>query len=71
MKNQKPSAVNGTKDKQAFVELLVNNNNQEIQSLPTKNIDIDMHFECFQFSMRGKVSNTKLKAVIDLLISVC
>ena len=55
MKNQKPSADNGTKDKQAFVELLVNNNNQEIQSLPTKNIDIDMHFEGFQFSMRGKV----------------
>ena len=69
MKNHKPSADNGTKDKQAFVELLVNNNNQEI--LPTKNIDIDMHFEGFQFSMRGKVSNTKLKAVIDLLISVC
>lgn len=71
MKHHKPSADNTTKDKKTFVELLVNKDNQEIQSLPTKSIDIDMHFKDFQFSMRGKVSNTKLKAVIDLLISVC
>ena len=68
-RNRKQSITQ--QDTNNFVELLANDPPPPVPSILMTHIDAEMCFEDFRFSIRGKLSNTKFKAVIELLSSTC
>ena len=54
-----------------FIEVIAEEAKESEEVLSITHIETEMHLEEFRFSISGKISNSKYKSLIELLVSVC